>query len=951
MKNSKKIFQLLKIITFWSVMILTHFLRAQNSQNSGQLFIQAFQGTKPVQGLEIIIDNKKYMTNSEGSLFAELGQNFYEAHFPQAAQKIKFEVFPFQETFMKIEVDLDGKLAMNIDDPEKIDNSIAAISRESTKIQNTANVEEYIVLAPKSRINLAALIEVRKQSAGVAEVLGSEQMSKQGDSDAASSLRRVTGLTLMNGKYVFVRGLGDRYSAVQLNGFSLPSPEPSRKVVPLDLFPTSVLESVLVQKSTSAFYPAEFGGGLIELNTKSLPHQLVAQVSMGQNLSDTSVYQTYQGDSSDWTGQDNGSRQLPKVIKQALASGKKIVEAGPGQEGYSKEELKILGQSLNKNYNLSEGSSSVWPSMQMSIGNQWVGGQYRAGVLGALSYSSTLDVDDKTESQVDVAGPNELVMTQNSTTQVSEIERKLSTSLSSGLDIGEQHQLRWMLLGIRHNTDTVAVKESSGSGVNDFSRQRTRTEWVERELFVQQLKGSHQWAGSNQKPVKLNWRFGKSQAVREAPDNKEYTYKKISITDPYALDPEVSGNLRTFSDLNEMNDEWGSELEIPINQVQLKVGFAEQSRRRESNTFRFQYVKDYLAGDVPDLTQSPDTIFSDSDNWKLHNQTGSADSYSGKSKIQAYASSLKWEPIPEWDLTMGYRVEKFEQDVKTFFYYEPTVSQSRGLNDSEDLLPSYSAVWKPNEKIRARLSYGESIARPDFRELSTVRYIDEETGYEAKGNISLQPAVLEHLDHRWEYYFKEDEYVSLGVFFKNFKNPIEDVFQPSAGSLIKVPQNARRAENQGFEFESRTSLRRISRNLRRFSVIANYTMTNSEVQLEESQIGNLTSQKRALQGQAPYVVNFQLQYELPKAGTQASLLYNVLGARITEVGTDQRPDIFEEPFHQVDFVYNQKWKKNVNLGFRARNLLDPKLQARQGSEIVRSMNRGRSLSFGVTWTL
>lgn len=927
--------------------------KLNTSEARGDLFIQAFTGSKPVQGLEVIIQNKQYFTSKTGSLLLTFPAGFIDVWTPQGNKKIQVQIMEDQETFLKYEIDLSNSLQVEVHAPTQLEKIKSQVQiNEKT---NITEFEEFVVLAPQNKVSLAALIQVRKKSSGVSEVLGSEQMSKQGDSDAASSLRRVTGLTLMGGKYVYVRGLGERYSAVQLNGFSLPSPEPSRKVVPLDLFPTTVLESVLVQKSYLSSFPGEFGGGLIQLNTKSLPNQLYAQVSLSQSSEDLIGFQSYKGSNQDWTGKDDGTRAMPKVIKAALNTGKKLVEAGPGQKGFSKEELQLMASSLKKNYNIYPSTYENIPNLQIGLGNRWDWGATSLGTSGSLSYSSSAETLERSSSEVDVAGPDQVIETEEALTNESEIERKQSLTWNAGVEYNKSQKLQLMLLDIRHNTDSTSVKEFSGSGVNDYSRKRTRTEWVERELFVQQLKGSHRLT-EDKNAIVLDWRAGQSQATRQAPDAKEYTYKKIYSSDPYRLDPEVSGNLRSYNELQEISREWGLDLITPfaINsdyQFKLKFGFSEVNRGREADTFRLQFVKDYLAGEEPDLSLDPDQIFSQSEKWKIHNQTGSADSYSGQALVQAWATSLQAELGSSWEMGAGFRREVSEQEVKTYYYYAPNDIQSLGFNRATDVLPSYSLIWKPQDSIRARLTYGESVARPDFRELSTVRYIDEETGFEAKGNTELEQTVIRHVDHRWEYYISEDEFFSLGVFYKKFENPIEDVFQPAAGSLIKVPQNARQAENKGAEFESRINLRRLSRDWRRWSLVANYSWIESQVELDPLKSANLTTKSRPLQGQSPYVVNFQVQYDRPAQGTQAALLYNVLGPRITEVGTDQRPDIYEQPFHQVDFVFNQRSSKNWQWGIKIKNLLDPKLEATQDKYVVRSYSKGRSLSVGATWNL
>lgn len=822
----------------------------------------------------------------------------------------------------------------------------------------TTELEEFVVLSPQNKGSFSALVEIRRKSSAVGEVLGSEQMSRQGDSDAASSLRRVTGLTLMAGKYVYVRGLGERYSAVQMNELSLPSPEPSRRVVPLDLFPSSILESIFIQKSFTSNLPAEFGGGLVQLKTKSIPKQFFAQVSVGQQVDDSADRLSYRGGASDWTGRDDGTRELPNQIKQAMATGRKLVERNASNpDGFTKEELRQMGDSLNKNYNLSRTSASALPSLSMGIGNSWGFGPWNLGVASSLLHNSEMEKSSQKSASVDSPQKGSLEITEEGKTETSSAERKLGGTLSLGAQYLKDQSLSLTLIGLRHSTDEVSVKESSGSAVNDASRRRTRTEWAEREMVIKQLRGEHKIVVSESFPIDVVWRMGEANSKRDAPDSKEYTYRQKAPTDSYQLDPDVSGNLRTYSFLADTTSERSADLSFPLNFVpgesfKLKLGTGDVSRERRSDTFRLQYVKDYISGQEPDLTREPDVIFSERDKWILINQTGTADSYSGTQSIRSYFFQSDWAVHPQWDVVIGARQEESLQEVKTFYYFAPTDAQSVGSIETTNVLPSYALVWKPTEKIRARLAYSETVSRPDFRELSMVRYIDEDTGYEARGNNQLKNTVIHNVDHRWEYYFTPDEYISLGVFQKRFVSPVEDVFLPMAGGLLKIPQNALGAENKGAEFESRVNLRYLSRNLRRWSVITNYSLIESKVEIDPSKSANLTTKDRPLQGQSPYVFNFQLQYERQAQGTTGTLLYNVIGPRITEVGTDFRPDIYEQPFHQVDLVIGQKWKRlKGSFNFKAKNILDPEVKALQGDKTVRSFYRGRAFSVGYTMTL
>jgi TonB-dependent receptor len=261
-----------------------------------------------------------------------------------------------------------------------------------------------------------------------------------------------------------------------------------------------------------------------------------------------------------------------------------------------------------------------------------------------------------------------------------------------------------------------------------------------------------------------------------------------------------------------------------------------------------------------------------------------------------------------------------------------------------DLLPSYNLSYKFLSDQKIRIAYGETIARPDFRELSTVAYIEDETGYDVIGNSSLKGTVIRNWDFRYENYFDDADYYSIGFFYKKFESPIEAIFQPG-DKLVKTFVNANTAISYGAELEGRYSLRNIARALRRWSVTSNLSIIDSSVSIDKSQ-GNQTSNERPLQGQSPYVANIQVLYDRPQLNLTSGLIYNVVGKRITEVGTNSRPDIYEEPVNQIDFVLNQKFG-DWGYGLKAKNLLDAESLSKQGDEIVRSRKRGRTYAINL----
>ncbi len=813
-------------------------------------------------------------------------------------------------------------------------------------------LEEFVVLAPKVKGSVAALVEVRRNSSSVSDVLGSEQMARQGDSDAAASLRRVTGLTLVGGKFIYVRGLGERYSAVTLNGSTLPSPEPSRRVVPLDLFPTSVLESVVVQKSFSPSLPAEFGGGLIQLKTKALPEKPFVKASISMNVQDNSDALTYKGGGSDWMGKDDGTRELPAAIADVLRSGQRLDVNNPPAftNGVSQEELTALGRSLKNNYSVTEEKRRAPPGVSLAAGNRWGNQSFAVGGAASAMYSSAAENGIKKTKTYDVGTGSQLEENENAETRQSEQEVKTSATLDLGFEANKRHKVESHFLLVRDSSNEVQVKEFSRKGDSRARRKKTSLEWVERQLFTTQLTGSHLFPVREESAVEWDWRASRSTATRDAPDTRAYSYEQRISGDPWTLTQDATGNSRTWSELKDVTKEVGSDVTIPfrlgaLGEAKAKAGATYLTRNRNSDTWRLHFRNQ---GGGADTTCAPEVCFGPGNiggGVQLTNLTETADSMSGEQEITSVHAGVEWELTPHWTLTGGARQENGRQVVSTFYYFSRNTPETSAGLVTKNLLPAYSLTWKPNPAWRARLAYSETLARPEFRELSTVPFIDDESGYETVGNSELKGTVIKNYDHRWEFYPTPEESFSVGVFMKEFNSPIEETFEPS-DNLRKTYQNAAGARNLGLELEGRYDLRGLARFLRRWTLIGNLSLIRSKIELDPAQGGLQTSSERPLQGQSPWIANIQVQYERPAQGTTFSLLYNAVGPRITEVGTSKRPDIYEQPFHQVDFVAAQKFYRNWSTGFKAKNLLDPESKSTQGGQIVRTVKKGRS--FNVT---
>lgn len=815
---------------------------------------------------------------------------------------------------------------------------------------------EIIVLAPQAKGSLSSLVEIRKKSNSVTDGLAAEQMTRAGDSDAASSLRRVTGLTLVGGKYVYVRGLGERYSGVLMNGFNLPSPEPARRVVPLDLFPTSVMESILVQKSYSPDLPAEFGGGLIQLQTKSLPQSFQFKAQLSQNFEGVNNRLTAHSSSTDIFGFDDGMRALPSAIRNVLSQGKQLAKNVPGfDQGISEKELVALGQSLNNHYNTSRTDQTSLPSFTFSAGNGFSRSGLKIGVSGGGLYGQGTEQLNRHVRAFNVGSRDQLELDFDRHSEVSEVETRLAGNIDLGLDVAEHSQFRLSSFLLRNTTQLAQNDLSQNFGSGGNFTDSTVLDFTDRQLWTEHFSTNHDLTSWVDLPWALKTRVGYSQADRDSPDRREYRYNLGGGTPTLAADS--AGNTRTWSELRDKSVELAINTEIsPIKDhsdwLKIQLGSLWLTKDRQSDITRLYFGNDFSGESPIALNQSPEMVYQPANRrpgiFLLRNLTNTADSYSGEQNIQAQFIQFSSSPWESWTFNSGLRTETSIQEVKTFRYYEPETPYAQSKVQMKDALPAHSLTWKPSDRFRARLAYSETLARPDFRELSTVGFIDDETGYFVQGNSNLQGTVIKNWDQRTEYYFTSDEYASIGFFYKQFKNPIEVMFLPGV-NRIQTFENAMAANNAGVEFETRFSLRWLTRRLRHFGFLTNLTIIKSAIELDATDRGLQTSSQRPLQGQSPYVLNAQLQYDLPHHGLSSTLLYNIVGPRITEVGTNGIPDTYEQAFGQLDWVLNQKISKDYFLGFRVLNLIDPVIISKQSDEMVRSFQRGREfrLSLGV----
>lgn len=816
--------------------------------------------------------------------------------------------------------------------------------------------------------NTIDLLEERQEATSVTDFIGTEQMQRTGDSNAALAIRRVTGVTVIGGRYVYIRGLGDRYALTTLNGSTLPSPEPEKRTVPLDLFPAAILDGIVVQKTPSADKPAEFGGGIVQIRTRPVPTTREATITLqlGYRSGQTFSKQLL-GDRgpTDFLGVDGGFRKLPDEIASANngpISGKGLFTEG----GYTPEEIEVFGEAIPNRWSLR--SRMILPDMTLRAyyGDAVkIGRGPRFGFRTGFNFSNQWTVENAFRDTYGVDG-TELVLQKHSE-YVRPVNRiNLGGVLAMGLSWDDEQVIESNTLLNRvseYSTTDLYGDDPSGDAGDEH---RQQSSWLEQQLIFEQLRGHHLL--SRDRGVTLDWRYAFSRATRLEPDRRQTTQSKTG--DTYSILQNINWNEVAWLGLTDVNHDAGLDLTVPLledvgtHPGEVKLGLMTVQKERSSSARRFGYAVRGTSGidltaDVGELLV-PENIGDDGDGsawFSLDEESSTSDDYQAR---QAYYAAYGMADLPvsrRFRVMAGARMEASDQAVSTFELFNPSLVPVEARLQTVDVLPSALLSWglgpKDNpDKMIVRLGYGRTVSRPEFRELSDVPYTDFRTNTLFFGNPNLKRARIDNLDLRWEWYPDQGYSVSVAAFYKHMDDPIEAVASPAATSnLASTFANADSATNVGGELEFRTNLDWMHPKLKDVYVAGNASWIYSRVTVPEG--GNDTSDVRPLQGQSPWVVNAQLGYDNPELaeGVNIALIYNVFGPRILDVGQAGIPDTYELPVHRLDLVGTIGVGEGWQLQVRGTNLLDSKVQQRTGDVISYGFKEGVGLYLGAQWVL
>ena len=811
------------------------------------------------------------------------------------------------------------------------------------------------------------LLEKRMHSSRIEDSISTEEISRLPASSAGEAIKRVTGVSIVGGRYVFVRGLGERYSNTLLNNVEIPSPEPNRRVVPMDIFPASLLASLQTVKTFSPDQPGGFAGGSVQVFTKDFPEELTMSLSMSSGFNTQATGAdglTYPGGDFDFLGFDDGSRDLPSIV-QNQAADLPIRERGRFTPlGFTPQEIQEFGQSFSNVWSPERQQVPINQGYKFSLGNSKnIFGNKEFGYLGVISYGNSHSYGTQVRNAFRIGLNETLSPVTSYNVERSGNEVDWGSVLNTSLRFSPQHLLSIRTLFTHAAEDETRTWEGFNADRNTDMRS-FRLRYVERQLFSGQVAGMHDFnfgaprlesteEGPGQPDVSMEWRLTYSRASRDEPDTRENIYEDRGDGTFTFRDVTHSGS-RFFFDFED--DEYNARLDwkIPLGAEGLfKFGGLLRDRARTFDVRRFRFLPSDQVDATVNLSDPPEVLFQTQNIaprvFELRESTHSTDNYLADHNIYSSYLMLDLPISAKWQVMTGVRLESSDQTVTTYDPFSAFLKEIEANLETLDWLPALNVTYRLTERMNLRLAASQTITRPDFRELAPFEFTDFVGGRTILGNPELERTQINNFDFRWEAFPQIGGVLAVSAFYKRFQKPIEQIVQPQAEVRITY-ENAEGANNYGLELEARQNLGVLTEALRKFSINTNAALISSQVVLPED-VGIQTSSERPLQGQCPYIVNVSVGFEDPDWGISSAIAYNIFGRRLSEVGNHGVPDVYEQPSGQLDASFSRTVANHFKFSISAKNLLDPDVHFKQGEEIYVRYKLGRAFSFGISYDL
>lgn len=840
----------------------------------------------------------------------------------------------------------------------------------NTSIGPLANqLEEVIVKASTKQNTESSLLNVQKKSINLLDAISAQTFSKIGASNSANAVKSVPGVSVQGGKYVYVRGLGDRYTKSILNGVDIPGLDPDRNTIQMDIFPTNILDNIQVVKSFTANYPADFTGGVVNIVTKDFSNKEEYSISVGAeynpNMHFNSNYLTSTSSKTDLLGFDSGKRNMPISREARIPS--------PSDNNPA---LSYLTSVFDSEMKAKKERSYMNTNFGFTASNQYtVGTDNKIGYLASFSYRNDYEFFENYE-------------TGNYLKSQSSSENELQANKHQTGDLGHNSVLFSALAGITFKTNKskfnlTGLHIQNGVSTAGFFKQevvfddavvvfKDNIEYKQSQLTNVLLSGKH---SNNDGSWNVEWKLSPTFSKIEDKDVRVAPFQfEEEEQHPYTISPSSAGSpSRIWRELEEINAvaklDFTKRHTLFDKKAKLIFGGNYTYKQRDFGIDLYNFG--VQNSDGANFNGNADEILNPKNIWNVNTKKGTylignyqpTNTYDSNQSVIAGYISEEFQITSKLRSIVGVRFEKFDLYYTGQNNQGDIVYKDEHVLDKADFFPSVNLIYGLNDETNIRGSYGRTTARPSFKEASIAQIYDPISTITFNGNIDIQPTYIDNFDLRYERFGEKAQMFAISAFFKNFTDPIEMTYFLSSPSNIE-PNNLGSAMVYGLEFEWRKNFGFITEKLEGLSVNMNFSIINSELEIGEDELearrlslrdGEKLKDTRELQGQSPYLINFGLNYA-NDSGWQTNLYYNVQGKTLEIVGTGAVPDAYAMPFHSLDLIINKSFGKNNSskINFSMKNLLDDDREIRYQSykaqdQIFKKFSPGRGFSLGYSY--
>lgn len=841
--------------------------------------------------------------------------------------------------------------------------------------------QEVVVEAQRSKDNEAAILSIRKNAIQVSDGISQEEIKRLPDSDAGQSLKRVSGVTLVNDKFVFVRGVSERYSNTVLNGTALATTEPDKKAFAFDIFPSDFLESVNISKSFTPDLPGNFAGGLVQLKTVDFPEGFSFKVSLGSSVN-TNVtlkeneFYTYSGGKTDWLGLDDGTRQLPETVPSNRKELNDLLRRANNpfdETGAAEQYTNMMRSFTNKTWERTPKTVGLFDnhSIGLSLTNKFQLFENDFGLIASLNYGNSHSLSNLIRNGY-MASFDTLFTSSGKKTSYSVNWGGL---LNLAYKISNHSSINFKNV-FNVSTDDDIIELAGQDIAYQFLDYRNYAyQYIQKTLYSTQLGGEHTL--NFLQNALIDWNLGYSISQRDEPDLRRLRFTrqlaelaqdpKTPYTPEILVTQQGDGARagRFYSTLDDMVFNGLINFMIPISTFKLKTGVLVENRERKFNARSMTITRPYiLAPEIEQLLtdyEHPERIFAPEnfrleDGFRIAEDSRLSDSYEAFEDL--FATYLMLDvPFNLFNIDFrfigGIRYESSTQKLNSHLINDQPVEVNQR---HDDWLPSLNLIAKITNVSNFRFSATQTLARPSLREFAPFAFYDYLQAALIQGNPNIVRSLIQNYDIRYELFPNPGEVLSFSVFYKTFTNAIEETIYPQQSELTRTFANAEgTAFNYGIEIEARKNLGFISSLLSNFAVNFNLALIKSELTVKQG--GEGTEDTRPMWGQSPYTLNVGLFYRHPEWNTSFNIGYNTYGKRIIQVaqrgiyqGTND-PHIYEMPRDIIDFTITQPFTSGLEVKLSVKDLLNQALIWKQAENITLSNINGTSISLGLSYLL